>query len=268
LTIQGRKTDGLVPLADLLNHRRPRETKWAFEDAVNGFVITSLRALEGGQQVHDSYGRKCNSRFFVNYGFALDDNPDNEVSFTFSVPASDPFYAFRMRLLGGQASREFSLNALFSHKDVQTREAFSFLRFLVARGSEVSVLATSKTFTVSDIAPISTQNELRVLEYLRAFAQHALSEFDASLEQDTFILQNESLSEKQRNCIRMRRGEKLVYSKFIKLAEVSTRLLQVNWKELKKIVMSEFASGSGDYDDYIATVIVPLVKAESRQIAQ
>ena len=31
------------------------------------------------KQVYDSYGRKCNSRFFVNYGFALDDNEaDNE----------------------------------------------------------------------------------------------------------------------------------------------------------------------------------------------
>ena len=79
LVVGGRKTDGLVPLADLLNHRRPRETKWAYDDATQGFIITSLRALEGGAQVHDSYGRKCNSRFFVNYGFALEENVDNEV---------------------------------------------------------------------------------------------------------------------------------------------------------------------------------------------
>ena len=33
------------------------------------------------RKVLDSCGRKCNSRFFVNYGMTIDDNPDNEGSF-------------------------------------------------------------------------------------------------------------------------------------------------------------------------------------------
>jgi histone-lysine N-methyltransferase SETD3 len=43
LTIKGDKTDGLVPMADMLNHRRPRETKWTFDDSRNAFTITSLK---------------------------------------------------------------------------------------------------------------------------------------------------------------------------------------------------------------------------------
>ena len=60
-------------------HLPSLQTKWTFDDNLNGFTITSLKSIPRGEQVYDSYGRKCNSRFFVNYGFSLDDNEeDNE----------------------------------------------------------------------------------------------------------------------------------------------------------------------------------------------
>lgn len=73
LIIRGIKTDGLVPYADMLNHKKggrgeggasDTDTKWTFDDSLNGFTILSLRAIQRGEQVFDSYGRKCNSRFF------------------------------------------------------------------------------------------------------------------------------------------------------------------------------------------------------------
>lgn len=70
------KTDALVPYADMLNHYRPRETKWTFDNDKGAFTITSLAQLRAGQQVYDSYGKKCNSRFLINYGFAVENNRD------------------------------------------------------------------------------------------------------------------------------------------------------------------------------------------------
>lgn len=67
LMINNAKTDGLVPMADMLNHKRPRETSWTYDDSRGAFTITALRSLAQGEQIYDSYGRKCNSRFFVNY---------------------------------------------------------------------------------------------------------------------------------------------------------------------------------------------------------
>src|SRR5690348_393599 len=61
------RTDGLVPMADMLNHRRPRETSWQYSSERGAFIITALKGLQQGDQIYDSYGRKCNSRFFVNY---------------------------------------------------------------------------------------------------------------------------------------------------------------------------------------------------------
>jgi histone-lysine N-methyltransferase SETD3 len=44
---------------------------------MNGFVIESEEDIEVGQEVFDSYGRKCNSRYLLSYGFTLEDNEDN-----------------------------------------------------------------------------------------------------------------------------------------------------------------------------------------------
>lgn len=78
ITIEGRRTDAMVPYADMLNHYRPRQTRWAYDDAVAGFVIHAVTPLHVGQQIYDSYGKKCNSRFLLNYGFAVEDNRDAE----------------------------------------------------------------------------------------------------------------------------------------------------------------------------------------------
>jgi histone-lysine N-methyltransferase SETD3 len=40
-----------VPYADMLNHYRPRETKWAFDGQRRAFAITSLQPIGAGAQV-------------------------------------------------------------------------------------------------------------------------------------------------------------------------------------------------------------------------
>jgi len=71
------KTDGLVPMADMLNHSRPRQTSWAYSNERGAFCITSLMPFAAGSEVCDSYGRKGNDRFFLNYGFALLGNEED-----------------------------------------------------------------------------------------------------------------------------------------------------------------------------------------------
>ena len=86
LMINGRRTSALVPHADMLNHHRPRETKWTFCEDSQCFTITTLREIGAGEQVYDSYGQKCNHRFLLNYGFCVEKNIEidgfcpNEVS--------------------------------------------------------------------------------------------------------------------------------------------------------------------------------------------
>lgn len=77
------------------------DSRWQFDDQLNGFTITALRDIPRGSQVYDSYGRKCNSRFFVNYGFALEDNEeDNEALVRVQVTKEHPGFAVKARLAG------------------------------------------------------------------------------------------------------------------------------------------------------------------------
>jgi hypothetical protein len=62
----------------------------------------SLQSIPAGAQVYDSYGQKCNHRFLLNYGFAVEDNREidgfcpNEVPLELTVPPDDPLYQARM----------------------------------------------------------------------------------------------------------------------------------------------------------------------------
>ena len=62
LIVNGVRTAALVPYADMLNHYRPRETKWQFDDNSQAFTVVSLQPIASRAQVYDSYGQKCNHR--------------------------------------------------------------------------------------------------------------------------------------------------------------------------------------------------------------
>ena len=51
IKVAGRKTDCLAPLADMLNHKRPRQTQWYFSDDIKSFVIKATQDIESDEQV-------------------------------------------------------------------------------------------------------------------------------------------------------------------------------------------------------------------------
>jgi hypothetical protein len=102
LQIDGHRTSALVPHADMLNHYRPRETKWTFDEERNSFTITSIQHIPVAAQVYDSYGQKCNHRFLLNYGFAVENNREvddfcpNEVPVELYVDPEDDLFSEKM----------------------------------------------------------------------------------------------------------------------------------------------------------------------------
>lgn len=71
-------SSGLVPYADMLNHSEEKNVVWFFDKEKKAFIIRGKNQIDKGGAVLDSYGSKCNSRFLINYGFALDNNTANE----------------------------------------------------------------------------------------------------------------------------------------------------------------------------------------------
>ena len=65
---------GLVPLSDMLNHAEDPGTTWQYNSERQYFEIRSTKYFGKNMEIFDTYGGKCNSRYFVNYGFTLQNN--------------------------------------------------------------------------------------------------------------------------------------------------------------------------------------------------
>ena len=83
---ENNKTEGLVPMADMLNHEKKPGTKWSFVPNKDAFIIISDSFLFKNKEVFDTYGAKCNSRYLVNYGFTLKNNQENNQAAFFINP--------------------------------------------------------------------------------------------------------------------------------------------------------------------------------------
>jgi len=215
--VRGLKTEGLVAMADMLNHKRPNETSWTFDDSRNGFTITTTKRLLKNSQIFDSYGRKCNSRFFVNYGFALDFNEDNQVALFFDLPKDDPAAQIKQKLLGGNRTRRFQI--AFEHKERCTKKCLSWLRIAHATIEELPISA--KAQDLQKIDPISVANELRAMNELQKGARKILAGFDTTLEEDNKLLEDpdKKLTMNMRCCVVMRRGEKEILNAYVTLVD-------------------------------------------------
>lgn len=167
LQIDGNRTSALVPHADMLNHYRPRETKWTFDDYRQAFTITSLQNIPAGSQVYDSYGQKCNHRFLLNYGFAVEDNLEvdgfcpNEVPVELGVMPDDPLfdakYDFWTR--GENTTSSFGnsimhLGGIGSHFESLTNPNLSAMR-----NNSMSSLSTNAAPSIKRIRVCVSNNE-------------------------------------------------------------------------------------------------------------
>ena len=89
ICIEGRSTIALVPLADMLNHKHPKNVTWTYSDEKRGFIVRAVEDIKKGRQMYYSYGEKCNTRFFLNYGFLLKNNSANEVPVRLPYTSND-----------------------------------------------------------------------------------------------------------------------------------------------------------------------------------
>jgi histone-lysine N-methyltransferase SETD3 len=117
-----------VPLVDMLNHRRPKQTSWSYSNEKQGFVIESLENIKKGEQIYDSYGKKCNSRFFLHYGFIVTENDGNEVALKVNFNKDDPLLQLKEQFMGEKMEKKtFRIMANFEENNVL--EFFGFIRF-------------------------------------------------------------------------------------------------------------------------------------------
>ena len=221
------------------------------------------------KKVYDSYGKKCNSRFLLNYGFIVEKNDGNEFPFSIGIEESDPLFSMKKNLL--QIFLEQPVVDLFSMLRFKMySDDFNELFNIIVTNKRQSDDYDSKP-TFHTIPPISTKNELKVLEYIEKLSLDHLSKYPHSLEEDLKILSEDSnkLTNNQRNCILMRSGEKEVNSSikkilhyFLEFSRYASKLFYLDVKEIKKKIKKDFSS-TFPYEDYVNDVILFLIRKES-----
>ncbi|KDO15996.1 hypothetical protein SPRG_18466 [Saprolegnia parasitica CBS 223.65] len=244
----------------MLNHYRPRETSWTFDDDANGFTITALHGIAAGNQVYDSYGKKCNHRFLLNYGFAVPDNTEedgrnpNEVLFPLQLFENEPssLYGKKQRYL--HDSGVYSMDTRFStyHGDANTREGLSFLRLIVA--TELEFDAFSVQTPAHAIPPISLENEVRVLKHIAALATVQLFQYATTLEQDRVAVAQCPVFSNQAQALHFIMGEKRVCLYYQSMAYDVAPLWTQPHDVIRARVAAEFESEDDPKSRYVDDV--------------
>jgi histone-lysine N-methyltransferase SETD3 len=198
LIVNGVRTAALVPYADMLNHYRPRETKWQFEDSSQNFTIVSLQDIGPGAQVYDSYGQKCNHRFLLNYGFSVENNvePDgfcpNETPLFLQLKRSDPLYDQKCSFWRRDGSLPARRVRVSVGENDNSRIMFCLLRIIEADNDDFRRLTmpvssssnggpetgSSSYRSIRDARmPVSLRNETRAMRHLRSICEECLGAY-------------------------------------------------------------------------------------------
>lgn len=277
LNIHGNKTDAFVPLADMLNHRIPKQTSWTYSDEREGFIIEAMEDIERGEQVYDSYGRKCNSRFFLNYGFINMDNDANEVAVAVHFDKDDPSLKQKEEMMMEKAQPKI-IRILDNYEENNVLEFFGYLRFISLKDSQKLLVlqniyesqmsqtndnqTNSKQFKPSKTPPISVENESEMWARVKAICQTSLAKYKTTLEEDRELLKGNSLTQNQKNCTLIRLGEKEILHFYITMAPIMMDLYSRTKKEVSKMQSKkEF----NPYLNYITKVMIPLFNKHTKQ---
>jgi len=259
IEIEGVKTDGFVAYADMLNHKRPRQTAWTYTDDREGFIIEALEDIKRGEQVFDSYGKKCNTRFLLNYGFINLDNDANEFPLNITIDDEDKLFDQKEKMLAkSYIKRTFRVQVNFEEPIMH--KFISFLRF--CEFDEAPALlyeiksqyeqkykgrqddsddmdGNGRSFQADDIPCISRRNERRVFEKIKLHCEYALQQYPHTLEDDYAILAGDNpphskLSFNQRNMVLFRSGEKEILVFLVTFSDYVLKLLSMKFKDGKK----------------------------------
>ena len=254
LIIKGKKNDIIAPFADLLNHKRSRDTKWFFSENENYFGIIALKNINKGFQVYDSYGRKSNLRYLLNYGFTIENNEDDDIQIQISLDSKCINFQQKINLVSIFPKRIFYLSK--NIEDIQTFQFFSFVRLLIYDGNIENV-----NFNF----PISFQNEIQVLKKIIEIINLELMNYNKSLNEDLLYLkENKSkISFNEYNCYIIRISEKDILNYYIIMCEKCINLFEKQINEIEEIVKNLITNNYNnllEYEFYIKEVLRNCIK--------
>lgn len=166
----------LIPVADMFDHGAA-DTSWGYDDDRGAFVVTAARPLAAGEEIRAIYGRFENSRFLASYGFAVDDNPEDEVALRFA-PADELRTDLAGHLVWGLPLAAPATLEVGTTFDERFRRALSVARLRAATPRELVAAADRGRFLRGDLRWLGGRLEGLALEQLAAAARAAQARLD------------------------------------------------------------------------------------------
>ena len=278
ISINSKKTDVLVPFADLLNHKRPKQTQWFYDDNLESFVIQAIDDIKEGNEIFDSYGKKTNARFLLNYGFCLEENDTSEYLLNIDFNNNYPLFDIKKQVFRNEFENNNNINRNFCLNnniyESQITELLSFLRFILFDGdiNDLYNIFNSNSnennieINIFYIPAINKDLEIKVLKHLHLLCRKSLAKYPTTFEQDQNIYNNKNknnISFNKRNCLLLLMNEKTVLSFYIYFCEYCISLLKLkSQKEVLSKVENDFKYNECQFEFYIQEVILKLYENE------
>lgn len=198
--------------------------------------------------MYDSYGKKCNSRFLLNYGFTIEDNDANEYPVTLKLDDSCPLFEEKKKLFKKEQEMIKKFRISENIVDYSVIDFFSYLRFILFDGEIeilLKIISDNRKIVFEEvmpsfylISPINMQQEIKVLQKIRDIMKEYLNLYKSKLQEDEEIInsinnERQSLTHNQRNCIIMRISEKKVLHFYLNFAEYCLELFEMTVNVIK-----------------------------------
>lgn len=264
LTIGGASTEALVPIADMMNHRRPPDASWTFDDELGAFVIRALRDVRAGEEICGSYGRKANHRYFIHYGFAPAEGGDDEAEVRLTLPSNvarrDAKLTALVRAYGAEDRYRVSSRL---RDDAMTR-TLSFVRTACAGNGETA-RALGHLAQDRPVPPLSHRNEAAALALLHGACVEALGRFESPREDDdAALLARPDLSPAARHAVLVRRGEKRLLHACLRLTDTAIPMLRMPRRSF--FTTAVFHRGDPLTTSYLMDVAMALAPKDARKV--
>lgn len=220
----------LVPHIDLINHNPNSESRIrgvsegpnipGISKPERSVVVRSDRYFNKYEQIYISYGRKSNAQLLMLYGFSMERNTQDFVTFsTGQLLENSPFSEVKKRILD---ELEVPREGVFPlYRDRFTGEMMMFLRLAVVQPEDIDMDEDAdekevyKALKQLDIKRATGEvSERRALICLRGVVQDLQDAYPTTLQEDEALIRDrqmfELLPRNQRNALRVRYGEKLI----------------------------------------------------------
>ena len=251
--IHNKKETIIAPFADLLNHKRPTDTFWDFDDKTNSFYIKSISNIQKGEEIFDSYGIKSNRNYLLYYGFTINNNTYNKLHVDILLKLNiDQCFKTKQEILGkNNSTKHFILGLNLLDKNVQN--FFYNLRLIFYNDSDCYI--SNQTYQINNLfslklklkinknKPFSLENEKNVFEKVKEIMTNNLEKYPTTLESDVkFFEENQkNMDFNQYNCYIIRIGEKEILNFYLKMANYILKILNANSNDIK-ILYNKFNS--------------------------